>query len=313
MEVRGSRKVIYAALAGNSLIALTKFGAAGYTGSSAMLSEAVHSVVDTGNQGLLLLGLWRSERPADEGHPFGHGLELYFWSFVVAILLFGLGAGISLYEGVRKLIEPHPVTNVAVNYVVLGLAFLFEAAALRVAYKEFNRVRGRTGIITAVRRSKDPTVFTVLFEDTAAMLGLFAAFLGVLATDLWGFAWADAAASLTIGVILAVTATALAYETKSLLTGESASRATVEAVRRLALASPCVLDIIDLKTIHLGPNNILLNLSVDIRQDVSVAEADDALQELHRDIQARFPAIRQVFIQIGGRDQNGAADWQETA
>jgi cation diffusion facilitator family transporter len=303
MELSGSKKVIYAALAGNALIAVTKFGAAAYTGSSAMLSEAVHSVVDTGNQGLLLLGIKRSQKPADEQHPFGYGLELYFWSFVVAILIFGLGAGISFYEGITKLLNPHPVTSFAVNYVVLGLAFVFEAAAWRVAYREFNRVRGRIGLIEAVRRSKDPTVFTVLFEDTAAMLGLLAAFVGVVATHLWDIQWADATASLVIGAILALTAAGLAYETKSLLTGEAASRATVESIRRMALRSPCVLDVNELKTIHLGPNDILLNLSLDVRPDVQVAEAEGAVNSLEQEIRRRFPAIRQILIEIQGHEQ----------
>lgn len=307
MELSGSKKVIYAALAGNALIALTKFGAAAYSGSSAMLSEAVHSVVDTGNQGLLLLGIKRSQKPADEQHPFGYGLELYFWSFVVAILIFGLGAGISFYEGITKLLNPHPVTSFAVNYAVLGLAFVFEAAAWRVAYREFNRVRGRIGLIEAVRRSKDPTVFTVLFEDTAAMLGLLAAFVGVAATHLWDIQWADATASLVIGAILALTAAGLAYETKSLLTGEAASRATVESIRRMALRSPCVLDVNELKTIHLGPNDILLNLSLDVRPDVQVAEAEDAVNSLEQEIRRRFPAIRQILIEIQGHEQRAAS------
>jgi cation diffusion facilitator family transporter len=307
MELTGSKKVIYAALAGNAFIAVTKFGAAAYTGSSAMLSEAVHSLVDTGNQGLLLLGIKRSEKPADAQHPFGYGLELYFWSFVVAILIFGLGAGISFYEGIIKLLDPHPVTSFTVNYVVLGLAFVFEAAAWRIAYREFNRVRGRSGFITAVRRSKDPTVFTVLFEDTAAMLGLVAAFAGVLATQLWQVHWADATASLVIGAILALTAGGLAYETKSLLTGEAASRATVDAIRRMALPAPCILDVTELKTIHLGPNDILLNLSLAVRNDLQVGEAEEAVNSLEQSIRRRFPAVRQIMIEVQGPEEKTTA------
>jgi cation diffusion facilitator family transporter len=307
MELTGSKKVIYAALAGNALIAITKFGAAAYTGSSAMLSEAVHSLVDTGNQGLLLLGIKRSQKPADEQHPFGYGLELYFWAFVVAILIFGLGSGISFYEGITKLLNPHPVTSFVVNYVVLGLAMVFEAVAWRIAYREFNRVRGQMEFIEAVRLSKDPTVFTVLFEDTAAMLGLVAAFVGVLATHLWDVQWADATASLVIGAILALTAAGLAYETKSLLTGEAASRATVDAIRRIAMEAPGVLDVNELKTIHLGPNDILLNLSLELGADVKVGEADDAVNSLEQTIRRRFPAIRQILVEVQGRERDAEA------
>jgi cation diffusion facilitator family transporter len=302
VELTGSKKVIYAALAGNALIAVTKFGAAAYTGSSAMLSEAVHSLVDTGNQGLLLLGIKRSQRPADDSHPFGYGLELYFWAFVVAILIFGLGAGISFYEGINKLLNPHPVTSFTVNYIVLGSAMVFEAVAWRIAYREFNRVRGRAGFVEAVRRSKDPTVFTVLFEDTAAMLGLIAAFAGVLATHLWQIHWADATASLVIGAILALTAAGLAYETKSLLTGEAASRATVDTIRQTAREAPGVLDVTEVKTIHLGPNDILLNLSLELGSDVSIAEAEGTVAGLELKIQRHFPAIKQIMIEVQGHE-----------
>lgn len=160
----GSKRVIYAALFGNLLIAVTKFGAAFFTGSSAMLSEAVHSLVDTGNQGLLLYGLRRAQRPPDDAHPYGYSMELYFWTFVVAIIIFGLGAGVSGYEGVQKLLHPHPITNPAISYVVLAIAMVFEAAAWTVAFREFRKVKGASGYLDAVRSSKDPVLFTVLFE-----------------------------------------------------------------------------------------------------------------------------------------------------
>src|SRR5690606_11917775 len=219
MAAASSRKVIYAALLGNSLIAATKFAASFYTGSSAMLSEAIHSVVDTGNQGLLLHGLRRSSRPADEAHPFGYGRELYFWAFVVAIIIFGVGAGVSIYEGVEKLRHPHPITSPAVNFVVLGIAMVFEAGALYVAITEFSRVRGDVPFWRAVRTSKDPALFTVLFEDTAAMLGLVIAMIGLALAEYLEMPWLDGAASVGIGLILAATAALLAYETKGLLIG----------------------------------------------------------------------------------------------
>src|SRR3546814_7737727 len=167
-----SKKVVYAALIGNSLIAVTKFGAAWFTGSSAMLSEAIHSVVDTGNQGLMLYGIRRSQRPADRAHPFGYGMELYFWTFVVAILVFAVGAGVSFYEGFQKLLAPHPRENVYVHYLVLGAARIFEGIAWWIAFTTFRKTKGKRSYFRAVRRSKDPTVLTVLFEDSAAMLGL---------------------------------------------------------------------------------------------------------------------------------------------
>ena len=167
----GSKRVIFAALAGNSLIAVTKFTAATITGSSAMLAEGIHSLVDTGNQGLLLYGMKRASKPADKKHPFGYGAELYFWAFVVALLIFAVGAGLSIYEGIHKVMDPHPVSDPTINFVVLGLAMIFEGWAWYVAFKEFRSTKGKRGWFEAVRHSKDPTVFTVLFEDTAAMLG----------------------------------------------------------------------------------------------------------------------------------------------
>ena len=257
-----NKKVIYAALAGNSAIAVTKIAAAIYTGSSAMLSESIHSVVDTGNQTLLLYGMRRAGRPADERHPFGYGRELYFWAFVVAILIFGLGAGISFYEGFHKLSEPSHITNFGINYAVLGAAMIFEGAAWMIAFREFNQQRGSRGILEEVRRSKDPTIFTVLFEDSAAMLGLVAAFVGLLTVQFLHLEWADAAASIAIGVILTLTAAGLAYETKGLLTGEAASATTVKAVREMALAEPLVCAVNELRTVHFGPNDILAALSL---------------------------------------------------
>jgi len=307
MEFKGSKSVIYAALAGNAAIAVTKFGAAAFTGSSAMFSEAVHSLVDTGNQILLLFGLGRAAQPPDERHPFGYGLELYFWSFVVAILIFGLGSGISFYEGFAKLADPHPVTSFAVNYIVLAVAMVFEAAAWTIAWRQFGRTRGELGLIEAVRRSKDPTVFTVLFEDSAAMLGLTAAFLGLLAVQFLGWAWADAAASLVIGGILAITAALLAYETRSLLTGESASRATVEEIRHIALTTPNVSRLNELKSIHFGPEDILVTLSLDLRDDIDLADVEATVRRLEAAISARFPAIRQIFIEIQSREDHQAA------
>jgi cation diffusion facilitator family transporter len=297
MAVLGSRKVIFAALAGNTLIAVTKFAAASYTGSSAMLSEAIHSLVDTGNQGLLLYGMKRAARPADKFHPFGYGIELYFWAFVVAILIFGLGAGVSFYEGIEKLQSPHPVTSPHINYIVLGLAMVFEAGTWWVAFQELRKVKGEHGYFEAVRLSKDPTVFTVLFEDTAAMLGLIVAFIGILLGQLLNLPVLDGVASLVIGGILAVTAAYLAYECKGLLTGESAARAVVSEIERIIAGEPNLYRLNELLTMHFGPHDILLNVSLDFADRLSSAEVESNVSALEQRIKKQFPDIKRIFIE----------------
>jgi cation diffusion facilitator family transporter len=297
MAATGSKKVIYAALAGNGLIAITKFFAAAYTGSSAMLSEGIHSLVDTGNQGLLLYGLKKADRPADEKHPFGYGVELYFWAFVVAILIFAVGSGISIYEGIQKILHPHPITSPIVAYVVLSLAIVFESVAWWIAYKEFNKVRGQRGLLQAVRDSKDPAVFTVLFEDTAAMAGLVVALLGLLGVQFLGLPWLDGAASVMIGVILALTAAFLAYETKSLLVGEGADPETVEIIRGLVEATPTVSRMNEIRTLHRGPQDVLLALSIDFEDNLTVGKVEEAIYALEVAIKRRFPIVRRVFIE----------------
>ena len=261
----GSKKVIYAALAGNLLIAVTKFGAASVTGSSAMLSEAIHSLVDSGNQVLILYGIRRAARPADDAHPFGYGMELYFWTFVVAVMIFAVGAGVSIFEGISALTgEAHEMRDPLVNYIVLGVAMVFEGAAWIVAYREFNKMRGNRSLLREVRRSKDPTVFTVLFEDTAAMLGLIVAAGGIALAQAFHLPQLDAIASILIGVILAAVAALLAFESKGLLIGEAASHDTQSKLRDLVTATPGILAMNELLTMHLGPQDILLNVSLDI-------------------------------------------------
>ncbi len=300
----GSIKVVYAALVGNSLIAITKFAAGSYTGSSAMISEAIHSLVDTSNQGLLLFGIARSRRPADDAHPFGYGMELYFWAFVVAILIFGLGAGISFYEGFHKLAEPSPISNFGVNYAVLGAAMIFEGVAWTIAYREFNRLRGNRGFLEEVRRSKDPTIFTVLFEDSAAMLGLVAAFVGLLAVQFLHLEWADAAASIAIGVILTLTAAGLAYETKGLLTGEAASPSTVKAVRQMALDEPLVCAVNELRTVHFGPNDILAAISLDFEDRSNLVGIEETVDRLEGRIKEKFPDITRIFVEVQSHEDH---------
>lgn len=297
MAASGSRKVVIAALLGNGAIAVTKFFAAAYTGSSAMLSEAVHSVVDTGNQALILYGLKRAAKPADETHPFGYGMELYFWSFVVAILIFGVGAGVSIFEGIAKIREPHPVASVHINYFVLGAAMVFEGGAWWVALKEFRKRKGEFGYFAALRRSKDPAVFTVLFEDTAAMLGLMVAMAGIAAAEYFDMPILDGVASVIIGVILAVVAILLAYECKGLLVGEAARQPVVQGIRDIAAAKAGVSAVNELLTMHLGPADILVNLSLDFADELPSQDLEAAISELETEIKAAFPEVKRIFIE----------------
>lgn len=292
-----NKKVIYAALIGNGLIAITKFIASVITGSSAMLSEGIHSSVDTGNQLLLLLGLKKSKKPADKHYPFGHGKEVYFWSFVVAIMIFAVGAGISIYEGIHSLMDPHPVENPMVNYIVLGLAMIFEAFAWYFAWREFNRARGERGYYEAVRKEKNPTTFVVLFEDTAAMLGLIVAFVGIAIGQWTGLHIFDGIASIVIGIILGVTAAWLAYETKGLLIGESADPEIVAGISQIASKHSAITGVNEVLTMHMGPNFILLNLSVDFKDSLQISNIEDDISVLTKQIKDEFPLVKRVFVE----------------
>lgn len=297
----GSRKVIFAALIGNGLIAITKFAAAAVTGSSAMLSEGIHSVVDTGNQILLLYGLKQAKQPPDRQFPFGHGKEVYFWSFIVAILIFAVGAGISIYEGIQHLADPHPVTDFYINYIVLALAMVFEGVAWTFAFVEFNKTRGKLGYFEAVRSGKDPTLFVVLFEDSAAMLGLIIALVGVALTQLTGVLYFDGIASILIGVVLAATAIWLAYETKGLLIGESASRHVIEGIRKLVLEFREVKYVNEILTMHMGPDFILLNLAVKFSDETTALELETTISRIDRKIRQDFPNVKRVFVEAEKR------------
>ncbi|MFV2091812.1 MAG: cation diffusion facilitator family transporter [Hyphomicrobiales bacterium] len=307
MASQGAKKVVYAALIGNFLIAVTKFIASAYTGSSAMVSEAVHSLVDTGNQSLLLYGMKRAGRPADDRHPFGYAREVYFWAFVVAILIFAIGAGISLYAGVSKILNPRAITNPMVNYAVLAAAMIFEAIAWYFAYREFEKQRGPRGFIAEVRGSKDPTVFTVLFEDTAAMAGLIVALIGIWLTQYMGWEWADGGASIVIGVILGATAAILAYETKGLLIGEAASPEAMADVHAILAATPTIDNINEVRSLHLGPNDVLLALSLEFRDDLDVNEVESAIFDIETAITGKHPQMGRIYIEVQSLRQHGAA------
>ena len=298
----GSKRVIYAALAGNLAIALTKFGAAFFTGSSAMLSEGVHSLVDTGNGGLLLYGMHRAARPADRTHPLGHGRELYFWSFIVALLVFALGAGVSLYEGVLHVMAPEPIANAKVNYIVLGLSFLFEGSSWLIALKEFRKEKGKLGWFKAVRLSKDPSVYTVLFEDSAALLGLVVAFAGILGTQLLAIPELDGVASIGISLILGTTAVFLARESKGLLIGEPASPEVQKKILAIAQADPAVQRANGVLTVHMGPQEIVAGLSIEFEDHLTVPEIEACVERLEARLKTEMPEITRLFVkpQTGG-------------
>ncbi len=311
MARSSSKTVIYAALGGNLLVSATKFAAAGYTGSAAMLSEAIHSAVDTGNQLLLLLGISRAARPATPAHPFGHGLQLYFWTFVVAVLIFGVGAGVSIVEGIAKIRSPHPVESVWVNYVVLGLALVFEGGVWLVALKAFRATKGGRGWLEAVRQSKDPTVFTVLFEDTAAMLGLLVALAGIYLSQVLAMPVLDGVASLLIGGLLAGTAGFLAWECQSLLTGEGAAPEVQASIRAIAMAEPAVVRPNEVLTMHFGPQDVLVALSLDFDDRRTAAEVEAVVSRIERRIKAAHPEVTRVFVEAQDREAHRRAE-QET-
>lgn len=296
----GSKKVVIAAIAGNLAIAVSKFVAAAITGSSAMLSEGIHSVVDTGNGILMLHGMRQSQKGADARYPFGRGKELYFWALLVAICIFAVGGGMSVYEGILHVIHPVATESLIWNYCVLGFALFFEALSFRVAMQEVRRIKRQDeSIIQFVRRSKDPSTFTILLEDTAALLGLILAFLGVLLGQVLHLPWIDGAASIAIGLLLMGVAVFLTMETKGLLVGESADSAQVEAIKRRVLADPEIESVGELLTMQLGPHEVLVNIEVNFKPGLSVAALDAALDRIENDMRALNGDIKKVFVEAG--------------
>lgn len=294
-----SRTVVYAAVAANVGIATIKFVAAALSGSSAMLSEAIHSVADTGNQLLLLLGLKRSQLPPDDAYPFGHGKELYFWSLIVAILLFGVGGGMAIYEGISHVLEPRPLENALWDYAVLAVAAAFEASSLTVAIKELLRRRGPHRFWQRLHTSKDPSVYTTFYEDIAALLGLIVAFAGIFLGHLFHNPYYDAAASLAIGVILCVVALMLIYESRGLLIGESANPEIVASIREIVAEDPAIRTARAPLTMHLGPLDVLLNLDVEFEPGISAREQVAAVARIEEAIRKRHPVVRRIFIEAG--------------
>ncbi|MHB0915952.1 MAG: cation diffusion facilitator family transporter [Thermoleophilia bacterium] len=300
----GKPITIYSAIAANFGIAVTKFFAGAASGSSAMLSEGVHSLVDTGNQMLLLLGIRQSRKPACDLYPFGRGMEQYFWSLIVAILLFGAGGGVSLYEGVHRLQDPSALGDPFWSYVVLSAAILLEGASWSIAWREFKRRKQRRhGFFRALRSSKDPSIFVVLVEDTAAMAGLMVAFIGIYLGHRLDNVYFDGGASLLIGVILVGVSLFLIYESKGLLVGESADAGQVQQIRDLAAADVSVNAVHDLLTMHLGPDEILLNIELEFKPELGAGEAALAIDRIEDGIRELVPAVKRIFVEAKVNDR----------
>ncbi|MEJ1963331.1 MAG: cation diffusion facilitator family transporter [Gammaproteobacteria bacterium] len=291
-----SRQSIYAALIGNLLVAVTKAVAAAWTGSSAMLSEAVHSFVDCGNEVLLLYGQKRAARPADAERPFGYGRELYFWSFVVALLVFALGAGVSIYQGVTHIREPHEISDPTVNYVVLAVAFVFESASWLVSARQFRAASGNRNFYDAFRRSKDPPSFMVLFEDSAALLGIAIAAAGTYAASTLEMPIFDGIASVLIGIVLAAVALLLGRESKSLLIGEPGDQDFTLSICSISTQLRGVVGANGVLTSYLSPDQVVVSLSIEFEDTLRVPEIEELVKEIERRVRAEHPEVFSLFV-----------------
>ncbi len=288
--------ILYA-LGANFAIFVAKLAGALITGSSAMLAEAVHSLADCGTQGLLLLGMNRSRRPPTPDAPLGYGKAIYFWSFIVAMTLFSIGATFSIYEGVIKTINPHPITSITVNFIVLGISIMLELYSFQAAWKEFNRLRGMLPIIRYIKETKDPVAITVLFEDTAALIGLIVALFGLLIAHETGNPIFDGIASIVIGVILGMVAVVLAWESKSLLIGESASDEDLRKLKSVIEETDGVSLNSEIMTMHLDPSSILVNLSLDFEKKLNSDQVETITAIIEEEMKRAVPSVTQVFIE----------------
>lgn len=296
MSDSGSKTVVYAALIGNLLVAVTKGVAAAWTGSSSMLSETVHSLVDTGNELLLLYGMHRASKDATPEHPIGYGRELYFWSFIVAVLIFSLGAGVSVFEGIAHIRNPEEIEDAYVNYIVLGLAFLFEGVSWVVSLRQYRAGMGDMGFFEAFRKSKDPPTFMVLFEDSAALVGIVLAACGTYASASLGMPEVDGWASIAIGVLLAVVAVLLARESKSLLIGERADRVLSDSILRVASQEKSVARANGLITVQLAPDQVVVALSLEFADDLCTPAIEKAVTDIEKNVRAAHPEVVTLFI-----------------
>ncbi|HSQ98388.1 MAG TPA: cation diffusion facilitator family transporter [Sphingomicrobium sp.] len=296
MAEHSSRTAVIAALAGNIAIAVTKGFAAAFSGSSAMLSESVHSLVDSLNELLLLYGQHRSRKAPDRLHPLGYGREIYFWSFVVSLLVFALGAGISIYEGVIHVRNPEPMTDPRLNYVVYGASALFEGISWGFGWSAFKRVRGDKPILAAVEASKDPPTFMVLFEDSAALVGLAIAALATALSIAFAAPWIDGAGSILIGLVLAVVAVLLARETKDLLIGERAIPELSQSIREVAERQPGVIGVEGILTSQLGPEQVIANVGLEFADDLRTSDIERLIGKIETELRTRHPELFRVFV-----------------
>jgi cation diffusion facilitator family transporter len=303
----GSTLSVVGALAGNLAVAVVKFAAFLVSGSSAMLTEAIHSLVDTLNQVLLLFGLRQGKRPPDAEHPFGHGMEYYFWTFVVALLIFAIGGALGVYEGLHKLAHPARVTHAWMNLGVIAVSAVIELGSLVLSLKAardsqspiLRRVVPRLNVLKLMHLSKDPSIYEVVAENCAAVLGLLFATLGVIGSAWLDWPYADAAASMAIGVLLVAVAVFLAFETRSLLTGETASEPVLAEIRRIFDRDDRVSEVCEIQSMHFGPQDILVAATLDFRDDLSAPELETAADELTGALKAAEPRITRVFIRPG--------------
>ncbi len=300
MKKHSDKKIIYAALIGNSAIAVMKFIVAVSSGSAAMLAEGFHSTADSINQVMLLIGHKRAARPPDEKHPFGYGKELYFWAFVVAVSIFCVGAALSIYGGVKKILHPEPVKSLYIPLIVLGISVIIEAYPWWVAYSEAKNLKSRegfSGFLDLAVRSKNPTIMVVLFEDSAAIIGLFVAAAGISLAHVTGMPFFDAAASILIGILLFILAIFLARETKALLIGESAGSKDQERIRQVICGVPEIKRCGKLLTMHMGPEDILVNMEVEFIDDLSTDELEAVVDRVELGVKDAVPAVSKIFIE----------------
>ena len=308
MSTKGNSEstiAIYAAIAGNLAIAITKFVAAAVTGSSAMLSEAIHSVVDTGNGWLILLGVRKSRKPPDSDHPFGHGHELYFWTLIVGVLIFAVGGGMSVYEGIMHILHPTSPERPAWSYAVLGIATMFEGTTWLFGWKAFKTERGRKGVLQTIHETKDPSSFTVLLEDSAALLGLVFAFLGIFLGTQLGLPQLDGVASVLIGLLLCGVAVLMVYESKGLLIGEGLDHESLKSIRELVEGDEAVEWVGHLHTMYLGAHEVLLTIELRFRNHISALEVRQGVRRLQKNIQSQHPDVRRIFFSSESLSEEG--------
>jgi len=302
-----SKIAVYGAIASNVAIATVKFIVAGITGSSAMLSEGIHSTVDTGNGLLLLVGIRLSQRKATANHPFGHGKELFFWSLIVAVLIFGAGGGVSAYEGILHIMQPRRIEDAFWSYVTLGAAALFEGASFVIALRQFMKANADTPFLQALRESRDPTTYMVMAEDSAALAGLVTAAIGIFLSDRFDMPRADGAASIVIGLILAGMATLLIYAMRELLVGQGIQPRTAARIRELALATPGVRTVGPPASMYIGPDEVLLAIDVGFDPATSANEVAAAVRRLESSIREQYPRIKRIYIEARSPSESAQA------